>query len=195
MSQKSNIKKRGGTKKNLNIYNKSILNRSIAIKFNNLNNKLNENLLKIVSSQISGICVEEGFICPDTIKLLTYSNGVVNGEFVNFDLVLECEICNLSEGQIINCIVENITKAGIKAKVDDEFDPLIIFIARDHNYMNELFSKIDIGSQISVKVIGQRFELNDKQISIIARLNNIEKVKLNVTSDVKDDLEIEQIDE
>lgn len=195
MNQKGNTKKKAGGKKNLNIYNKSILNRTIAIKFNNLNNKLNEVLLNKISSELSGICVEEGFICPNSLKLLTYSNGVVNGEFVYFDLVIECEICNLSEGQMINCLVENITKAGIKAKVDDDYDPLIIFVARDHNYMNELFSKIEVGNIISVKVLGQRFELNDKQISIIARLNNIEKQKLNVISDSNEDLEIEQIDE
>ena len=59
--------------------------------------------------------------------------------------------------------------------------------------MNDIFSKIEIGNQISVKVLGQRFELNDKQISIIAKLNALEKQKLNVSNEITEELEIEQL--
>jgi hypothetical protein len=41
-------------------------------------------------------------------------------------------------------VAKNITKAGIRAEVEDEYTPLIIFIARDHNYLNKLFSNIQI---------------------------------------------------
>ena len=91
----------------------------------------------------------------------------------------------MSQGVVINCIVENITKAGIKAKINDEFNPLIIFVARDHNYLNEDFGKIENGSEISVKILGQRYELNDNQISVIGKLNSInEKPKLSLSDEV-----------
>mgnify|MGYP007000347125 len=54
--------------------------------------------------------------------------------------------------------------------------PLIIFIARDHHYKNpELFSSIKESDEIIVKIIGQRFELNDPAISVIAELIDFEK--------------------
>jgi hypothetical protein len=46
----------------------------------------------------------------------------------------------------------------------------VVFIARDHNYNNEQFSDVNVGDKFNVRVIGQRFELNDKYISIIAEL-------------------------
>ena len=71
---------------------------------------------------------------------------------------------------IISCIAKNITKAGIRAKIDDKFNPLIIFIARDHNYRSNKFSEIKENDEIKVRVLGQRFELNDEHISVIAEL-------------------------
>ena len=71
---------------------------------------------------------------------------------------------------IINCFAENITKAGIRALITKENSPLLIFVARDHNYMSSYFNSVKENDNIKVKVIGQRFELNDKYISIIASL-------------------------
>ena len=58
--------------------------------------------------------------------------------------------------------------AGIKAEVDEEPSPVIIFIARDHNYTNKNFSKVKVGDKI--KAQDDRIQLNDKYISIIAEL-------------------------
>jgi hypothetical protein len=77
---------------------------------------------------------------------------------------------------LINCIAKNITKAGIRAISADEGNgeeyqsPFIVFIAKDHHHMNEYFSSIQENSHFVVRVIGQRFELNDKYISIIGEL-------------------------
>ena len=69
-----------------------------------------------------------------------------------------------------DCIVKSITKVGIRAEINEEVSPFVIFIARDHHYENELFSKININDIINVRVLGQRFELNNKFISVIAEL-------------------------
>ena len=76
----------------------------------------------------------------------------------------------------INCVAKNITKAGIKAEIDtyseEEKSPLIIFLARDHNYLIKKFSNININDKIRIRVIGQRFELNDEYISVLGELSN-----------------------
>jgi hypothetical protein len=78
----------------------------------------------------------------------------------------------------INCVAKHINKAGIRAEVNETPSPVVIFIARDHNYSSPLFSQIKEDEHITVRVIGQRFELNDKYISIIAEL--IESQHANV---------------
>jgi sugar/nucleoside kinase (ribokinase family) len=71
----------------------------------------------------------------------------------------------------ISCAVKNITNAGILAHTDEgEYSPLNIFIARDHHYNVAYFSELKEGDIIMVRVIGQRFELNDPFVSVIGEL-------------------------
>ena len=75
------------------------------------------------------------------------------------------------EGQLISCIAKNITKAGIRAEsADDVPSPIVVFIAKDHHYSMPNFADIKQGDKLNVQVIGQRFELNDKYISIIGTI-------------------------
>ena len=52
-----------------------------------------------------------------------------------------------------------------------------MFIARDHHYNSESFNEIKEGDKFTARVIGQRFELNDKYISIIAELKVERKIE------------------
>ena len=72
----------------------------------------------------------------------------------------------------IRCKVENITKAGIKCRYykTDVKSPFIVFIIREHNYNNPLFSEIIENDDVIIRVIGIRYELNDEFISVIADL-------------------------
>ena len=128
-------------------------------------------LEKKTKSIIEGKCIVEGYVKPDSTKLISYSSGVVSSEKIKFDVIVECEVCFPVEGMKINCIARNITKAGIRADSSDEtHSPIICFIARDHHSAVTSFNAINEGDIFQVRVLGQRFELNDKQISIIGEL-------------------------
>ena len=72
---------------------------------------------------------------------------------------------------LISCVAKNITKAGIRAESDTDVpSPVVIFIAKDHHYSVSYFNEIQEGDKINIRVIGQRYELNDKYISIIGEL-------------------------
>ena len=68
---------------------------------------------------------------------------------------------------MIKCVADNVTKAGIKATIPGSDSPMTIFIVRDHHHMLKEFSAIQAGDTIDIRVIGQRYELNDKYISVI----------------------------
>ena len=68
----------------------------------------------------------------------------------------------------LKCVADNITKAGIKASIPGGESPMTIFIVRDHHHLLKEFSSIQVGDIIEIRVIGQRYELNDKDISVIA---------------------------
>ena len=162
-----------------NIFSKCILTRSINLKLNEVN-RIDKNLLKIITRKISGKCIKEGLVRSGSIKVLSHSSGLLVSNSVQYELIIECEVCNPVEGMEIECKVENITKAGIKSKLDMEDSPMIIFIARDHHYKNKNFSKVKEGDMIRVKIVGQRYELNDKFVSVIGELINDKKKKLKI---------------
>lgn len=172
--EKEETEKQGKEKKKYNstsIYVKNIINNRVFLGINEVGNNLDEVILQKLKNNYEGKCSKEGFIKPNSIKLVTYSSGLVKNGKISFDVVYECSICKPVEGMIINnCIVKNVTKAGIRAetKEKEEISPVIIFISRDHHYQNTEFSTIKENDSIIVRVIGIRYELNDKYISIIA---------------------------
>lgn len=154
-----------------NIYTNAILTKKIHVNTIHIGLNLTNVFLDTLKNNYEGKCNVDGYIVPDSIKIITYSAGCIEGNSVCFEIVFECNICNPREGMIINCIAKNITKAGIRAEIDDKFNPLIIFIARDHNYQSSKFNEIKENDEIKVRIIGHRYELNDKNISVIAEMH------------------------
>lgn len=67
---------------------------------------------------------------------------------------------------------KNITQAGIRAVSDDEYSPIVVYITRDFGVDSDktYYNSIKEGDKINIKVIGKRFEMNDKHIQIIGFL-------------------------
>lgn len=165
-----------------NIFTTMLINQTINVECKNVDNNLSTTLLNIVKNNISGKCINEGYVKPDTISIVNYSNGIVKSNIIEFLVTIECSICNLVEGSEIECVAKNITKAGIRAELNMDINPVTIFVARDHHYINHLFNKVDENDYIIVKIIGQRFELNDTNICCIAELISISKKSTNSKS-------------
>jgi len=154
------------------IYSRCLLTRKIVLQMTTIGKNLKENIEQNITENFEGKCGVEGFIKPNSVKIITYSSGTIErGNNVMFEIVFECDVCFPVEGMIITCVAKNITKAGIRAEISGEVpSPVIVFIAKDHHYNNTQFSEIKEGDKINVRVVGQRFELNDKYVSIIGEL-------------------------
>ena len=154
------------------VYSRCLLTRKIVLPITTIGKNLTENIEENIRVNFEGKCVVEGFIKPNSSKIITYSSGTIErGNNVLFEVVFECDVCFPVEGMIISCIAKNITKAGIRAEsANDMPSPVVVFIAKDHHYTNVYFNEIQESDKINVRVIGQRFELNDKYISIIGEL-------------------------
>ena len=158
-------------KKNIGIFNLSVITKQVSVSIINIGDNIKTTLEEKIKNDIEGVCIVEGFVKPNSSKIITYSSGKLRGSNVIFEVVLECLICCPVEGMHINCVVKNITEtAGIRAETLDNPSPLVIYIARDHHYNMKYFSQVKENQQIVVKVFGQRYELNDKYISVIAEL-------------------------
>ena len=154
------------------VYIKSMLTKKIILSITEVGKNVKQNLEKSISKMSEGKCIAEGFIKPNSIHVLSYSSGAVNGEKIEFQTVFECMICHPVEGMLIECETKTITKAGIHAEVVDDkgFIPVTVFVARDHHYSDKNFNAIKENVKIVVRVIGIRYELNDPYICVIGKL-------------------------
>jgi len=154
-------------------YMKSTLQRKVRLLITEIGKNIKQNLETKLNSNISGKCIQEGFIKPKSIKVIQYSSGNISFDQVHYDVIFDCMVCIPVEGMLVECTCKTVTKAGIHAEVidDDGVKPLTIFVARDHHHMDERLNKLNEGDKIVVTVIGIRFELNDTYICAIAKLN------------------------
>lgn len=133
-----------------------------------LGNNVNETLTNYLKNNIEGKCSNEGFIEKNSIIIRDISTGLLKETFIEYTVTFECKSCYPVEGMIIECIVKNITKAGVKAHILHPDNPITIFVSRDLHLDNDEFSNLNIDDNIRVKVIGVRFEINDHFVSIIS---------------------------
>ena len=167
------------------IYSRALITRKIMLPITSIGKTIQRIIEQNISSNYEGKCLVEGYIKPNSSKIVTFSSGKIEkGIYAVFEVVFECEVCFPVEGTKILCVAKNITKAGIRAESAGSMpSPVVVFIARDHHYNNSYFSTIQEGDNVEVRVIGQRFELNDKYVSVIGELippkpeNRFEKSK------------------
>ena len=168
-------KKEGEERKIYGVYIRSMLDKKVSLHISEVGRQLKSNLEKKISNEIAGKCIDEGFIKPNSIKLTNYSSGNVSGEYIEYQTVFECMVCLPVEGMLVECVCKSLTKAGIHGEViDDQGNvPLTLFIARDHHHLNEQMGTIQENDTFVARIIGIRFELNDKYICAIAKLENM----------------------
>lgn len=163
-------------KRKKSIYNKNIINHRVHLNITEVGNNIHQNLESKLKNLLEGKCTKDGYIKHDSLVLQTYSSGLIKGNSIIFDTVFECLICRPVEGMIIyNCLVQNNTKAGIKAVTQDDISPVVVFISRDQHYSSKSFANVKAEDIIDVRVIGIRYELNDNFISVLGEY--IEKTR------------------
>lgn len=160
------------------LYHQTRIHRKLCIPFSDIPNfnQIGDHLLQVVSNEIDGRCIAEGFVQPGSCKLRSHSVGTFAAGNIRFDLEVECMLCSPKEGDIMRCIAKTATQAGIRAHACTHPSPVVIYISRemhDANANSRLISNhmsidtIKPGDAIQVRVVGRRFELNDKHVSII----------------------------
>ena len=154
----------------IGVYMKTLLSRKIHIPFKKVGKNIKELLELNIKHQLEGKCTVEGFIKPNSITVLRYSSGMLFEDLINFDVAFECLVCCPVEGMKIKCIVKNKTHAGIRALIDDTVSPVVIYITKDHHYTNIYYNSVKEEEEITITVIGQRYELNDSQVSVIGKI-------------------------
>ncbi len=154
------------------IYSPITITRRVIIPFKDVNSKITETLQRNIASEIEGKCINHGYVRSNSVKNVVYSSGITSGSTIIYDVKFECLVFFPTVGMLLNCVPKSITKkAGITAvSADNDISPFILFISKDQYYDDPLLNLIDIDDKFVAKVILHRFELNDPEVSIIAKI-------------------------
>lgn len=149
-----------------------IITNKESLSSNEIGEEIDISLLDKIKKRLGNKCSKDGYIEEKSIKLIERSIGRINtahftGDII-FDIKLEVKCCNPMEGDILECEVMGKNKMGI---ICHSF-PLLIALSKIHHKDKiDKFDKINIGERIKVEVLCSKFELNDTEINVIARLH------------------------
>ena len=90
-------------KKPVDIYHSTMITKKVSVPISNIGKNLSETLEAILRSECEGRCIAEGYVKPNSTKILTYSCGLINSDTIVFEVILECMICLPVEGMHIEC--------------------------------------------------------------------------------------------
>jgi DNA-directed RNA polymerase subunit E'/Rpb7 len=137
-------------------------------------------LLHKLRSSLEGVCTRYGYIRPGSIEIVKRSAGSFikqhfNGH-VKFDMVCRAEVCNPGVGSVFEAVVKNKNALGVHAEsilqVGDKIEPVldIIIPKRSVGIVSEIdLEELQMGDKIFVEVLGKRYQLHDRKISVIGK--------------------------
>ena len=152
-----------------NLFHTQLIHEKLLVPYNSIGSDMSSYFNSYVQTYIEGKCRNEGYIKNNASKVINYSAGLLYGSKVEFIVVFEVEACMPYEDMELNCIIKNINKIGLRCIIQEENNPMNIFISNEHN-VNVDMERYNENETIRVKVLGHRFELNDTFISIIAEI-------------------------
>jgi DNA-directed RNA polymerase subunit E'/Rpb7 len=154
-------------------------------------------ILAKLKNTLEGVCSRHGYIKGGSLQILKRSSGKLikqhfNG-YVYFTVMCRAEVCNPANDFVVQAKVVNKNELGICAEsyIDGTATPVIDIIVpkKTAGIASEVdVDGISIGDEIFVMVIGKRFQLNDKKISIIGKVvRNPKAASLQDVESIVDD--------
>lgn len=158
---------------NSDIFVKVLLNDKVKLEPKYLHKNYKQEILKRLQQKLENICTKHGFIKSNSIEIFKIKPGLVelvslNG-FIQYDVYFYAYVCNPLVGSMINCKVTNTNRFGILAETGSILEIIIaknsVSILSDVN-----LDEVKVGDNIVIEVMGKKYELNDKKISIVGRI-------------------------
>lgn len=178
---------------------------------------IEKNVLRELKQRKEGICSDHGYIKKNSIRIIKISSGKVEMStfhgYMNFMVKYSAMVCNPVKGNIVNAVVVNMNNFGILCSsfiTEDNGSktPILEIIIPKHSLTIQsdvdLKNSVKINNEVKVQIVGKKYQLYNKKISIIGKIvksNNV-NVKLDDNIDLSqniddddDDLELDISDD
>jgi hypothetical protein len=120
-------------------------------------------------------CNLSGYVRAGSLKLLAKSMGLYeHGRFtgnVLYDCRSSCEVYYPTANSIIQVKIHKLNKMGAIALLATDDHAMLINIPREMHLGNLTFDALELGMQVSVKLLRSRFQTNDPFITAVGILH------------------------
>jgi DNA-directed RNA polymerase subunit E'/Rpb7 len=155
--------------RNDHIYTQTTMNVTVSVPFENVGRDMEKYFEEYARDNIEGHCHQDGYIRPMTCKIITYTAGMIRKNIVHYHVLYLFEVFYPYEGMELECLVKYVNRIGVQANFGERVNPVEIYVTREHNQQVD-FDALSANKKIRIKVIGHRYELNDKFISILGEM-------------------------
>jgi DNA-directed RNA polymerase subunit E'/Rpb7 len=173
-------------KSNISYLSNQILSDSIHLSPNELNvDNITESIIKLLINKNENTCNEIGYVIKNTVKLISKQLGelinIGNKNQIIYNVKYSSTILKPTEGDIIECYIENINKMGLLCYIKlgdilNEYDgennmtdsPLIIIIPL--NLIKNNINDYNIKQKIKIKVNATRNKYKSDKIQLIGEI-------------------------
>lgn len=153
---------------------------------------INDILLNKIKDKLENKCSRNGYVLPNSLKILSRSLGKAsNGRFVGdyvFYVQLQGNVLNPPDGIVIEGEVVSKNKMGIYLNYKNA---IRVIVPRDLHIGNEEFDSVNVGDVIKVEVKKSRFQVNDETILSVGVFSGKSDVVAEMKEEEDDDLIVE----
>ena len=165
------------------IFIETLIKTTLIMPLESVLKNIDESVLNRLKETYEGKCMKDGYIMEDSIVIVKRSMAEMYGSQMNgkvkFTIQYKAKICSPMKDNIIKCTINSINKLGVLA-----FNkPLRIIIAKEFHKKNDVFKNLKQGDEIEIKIIDKKFDLNSTNIQVIAMLNNVEEVNIDLKNE------------
>ena len=126
---------------------------------------INDLLLNKLKDKLENKCSRNGYVLPNSLKILSRSLGKASlgryvGDYV-FYVQLQGNVLNPPDGIVIEGEVVSKNKMGLYITYKNA---IRVIVPRDLHIGNEDFDSVTVGDRIKVEVKKSRFQVNDESI-------------------------------
>lgn len=164
-----------------------------SIRPKDINKSLRFTIQKLLEDKLEGVCTHHGYILKNSINVLKLSHGEIrefslNGD-VQFNVMFEANVCNPAIGSVVFAKIVKANSLGILAEsyLDDnqDSDPIMEIVIIHHSDNVDDVDKTLLGKNVSIQILGKKFELHDKKISVVGKIVPI-KPKMTIDNNPND---------
>ena len=165
------------------IFIETLIKTTLIMPLESVLKNIDESVLNRLKETYEGKCMKDGYIMEDSIVIVKRSMAEMYGSQMNgkvkFTIQYKAKICSPMKDNIIKCTINSVNKLGVLA-----FNkPLRIIIAKEFHKKNDVFKNLKQGDEIEIKIIDKKFDLNSTNIQVIAMLNNVEEVNVDLKNE------------